>query len=63
MTVLLVRMLVCRIKEEVTEGVVLVHNPDDPAYLCVSDDRLVLKCNIYLFDLKDNQVLKIIEHG
>jgi len=53
----------CRVREEATGGVNLVHNPDEPAYLCVSDDRLVLKCNIYLFDLKDNQILKIIEHG
>jgi len=34
---------VCRIKEEVTEGVVLVHNPDDPAYLCIADERLVIR--------------------
>ena len=34
---------ICRIKEEVTEGVVLVHNPDDPAYLCVADERLVIR--------------------
>ncbi len=33
----------CRIKEEVTEGVVLVHNPDDPAYLCIADERLVIR--------------------
>jgi len=43
--------------------VIPVHNPDDPAYLCVADDRLVLRYNIYLFDLKDNQILKISEHG
>ena len=34
---------ICRIKEEVTEGVNLVHNPDDPAYLCVADERLVIR--------------------
>jgi len=34
---------ICRIKEEVTEGVVLVHNPDDPAYLCIADERLVIR--------------------
>ena len=34
---------ICRIKEEVTEGVVLVHNPDDPAYLCIADERLVVR--------------------
>jgi glycosidase len=33
----------CRIKEEVTEGVVLVHKPDDPAYLCIADERLVIR--------------------
>ena len=34
---------ICRIKEEATEGVNLVHNPDDPAYLCIADERLVLR--------------------
>jgi glycosidase len=34
---------ICRIKEEVTEGVILVHNPDDPAYLCIADERLVIR--------------------
>jgi len=34
---------ICRIKEEVTEGVVLVHNPDDPAYLCIADELLVIR--------------------
>jgi len=34
---------ICRIKEEVTEGVNLVHNPDDPAYLCIADERLVIR--------------------
>ncbi|GAG60687.1 unnamed protein product [marine sediment metagenome] len=34
---------ICRIKEEVTEEVNLVHNPDDPAYLCIADERLVLR--------------------
>jgi len=34
---------ICRIKEEVTEGVVFVHNPDAPAYLCIADERLVLR--------------------
>jgi len=34
---------ICRIKEEVTEGVVLVHNPNDPAYLCIADERLVIR--------------------
>jgi glycosidase len=34
---------ICRIKEEITEGVVLVHNPDDPAYLCTADERLVIR--------------------
>jgi len=34
---------ICRIKEEVTEGVVLVHNPDDPAYLCIANERLVVR--------------------
>lgn len=34
---------ICRIKEEVTEGVVLVHKPDDPAYLCIADERLVIR--------------------
>jgi len=34
---------ICRIKEEVTEGVALVHNPDDPAYLCTADERLVIR--------------------
>jgi glycosidase len=34
---------ICRIKEEVTEGVVLVHNPDNPAYLCIADERLVIR--------------------
>jgi len=34
---------ICRIKEEVTEGVVLVHSPDDPAYLCIADERLVIR--------------------
>ena len=34
---------ICRIKEEVTEGVVLVHNPDDPAYLCIADERLIIR--------------------
>jgi len=34
---------VCRVKEEITEGVILVHNPDDPAYLCIADDRLVVR--------------------
>jgi len=34
---------ICRIKEEVTEGVVLVHNPDDPAYLCIAHERLVIR--------------------
>jgi cyclomaltodextrinase len=32
-----------RIKEEATEGVVLVHNSDDPAYLCIADERLVIR--------------------
>ena len=34
---------ICRIKEEVTGGVNLVHNPDDPAYLCIADERLVIR--------------------
>jgi len=34
---------ICRIKEETTEGVVLVHNSDDPAYLCIADERLVIR--------------------
>jgi hypothetical protein len=34
---------VCRVKEEITEGVILIHNPDDPAYLCIADDRLVVR--------------------
>jgi len=34
---------ICRIKEEITEEVVLVHNPDDPAYLCIADERLVIR--------------------
>jgi glycosidase len=34
---------ICRIKEKVTGGVNLVHNPDDPAYLCIADERLVLR--------------------
>jgi len=34
---------ICRIKEEVIEGVNLVHNPDDPAYLCIADERLVIR--------------------
>jgi len=33
---------VCRVKEKIAEGVILVHNPDDPAYLCIADDRLVV---------------------
>ena len=37
---------ICRIKEEVTEGVNLVHNPDDPAYLCIADNRLVLRLKV-----------------
>ena len=34
---------ICRIKEEVTGEVKLVHNPDDPAYLCIADERLVIR--------------------
>lgn len=34
---------ICRIKKEVAEEVVLVHNPDDPAYLCIADERLVIR--------------------
>lgn len=34
---------ICRIKEEITGGVNLVHNPDDPAYLCIADERLVIR--------------------
>jgi len=34
---------ICRIKEEVTGGVNFVHNPDDPAYLCIADERLVIR--------------------
>jgi len=34
---------ICRIEEEVTGGVNLVHNPDDPAYLCIADERLVIR--------------------
>jgi len=37
---------ICRIKEEVTEGVVLVHNSDEPAYLCIADNRLVLRLKV-----------------
>jgi len=54
---------ICRVKEETTGEVKPIHNPDDPAYLCVADDRLVLRYNIYLFDLKVNQILKISEYG
>jgi len=31
------------INEEATEGVVLVHNPDDPAYLCIANEHLVIR--------------------
>jgi len=34
---------ICRIKEEVTGEVKLVHNPDDPAYLCIADEHLVIR--------------------
>ena len=37
---------ICRIKEEVIGEMNLIHNPDDPAYLCIADERLVVSLKI-----------------
>jgi len=37
---------ICRIKEEVIGEMNLIHNPDDPAYLCIADERLVVRLKI-----------------